>query len=228
MAAATAGRMARTTAGRGSSTGRKRFITNAGRPARTSSPLAPGTRRRITRDQRLHRHGRARPASPSGGSRRRWGCTRAPPASCSSRTAGSRPTRCSASRATAGRSSSRSSTAAGSRSAPWPSGLSQAALDASVPYARERKQFGRPIGTFQGVAFMIADMSTEIEAARADGLARGLDQGPGPGLLAGRGAGQAVRVRGLAARHEQRACRSTAATATSRSTRSSASCATPS
>jgi alkylation response protein AidB-like acyl-CoA dehydrogenase len=45
-------------------------------------------------------------------------------------------------------------------------GLSQAALDASVGYARERKQFGRPIGSFQGVAFMIADMATEIEAAR--------------------------------------------------------------
>ncbi len=45
-------------------------------------------------------------------------------------------------------------------------GLAQAALDASIPYARERRQFGRPIGTFQGVAFMLADMSTEIEAAR--------------------------------------------------------------
>jgi alkylation response protein AidB-like acyl-CoA dehydrogenase len=45
-------------------------------------------------------------------------------------------------------------------------GLAQAALDASVVYARQRKQFGRPIGTFQGVAFMVADMSTEIEAAR--------------------------------------------------------------
>ena len=46
-------------------------------------------------------------------------------------------------------------------------GLSQAALDASVVYARERKQFGRPIGSFQGVAFMVADMATEVEAARA-------------------------------------------------------------
>jgi alkylation response protein AidB-like acyl-CoA dehydrogenase len=45
-------------------------------------------------------------------------------------------------------------------------GLSQAALDASLTYARERKQFGKPIGSFQGVAFMIADMATEIEAAR--------------------------------------------------------------
>ena len=45
-------------------------------------------------------------------------------------------------------------------------GLSQAALDSSVVYARERRQFGRPIGSFQGVAFMIADMATEVEAAR--------------------------------------------------------------
>jgi alkylation response protein AidB-like acyl-CoA dehydrogenase len=45
-------------------------------------------------------------------------------------------------------------------------GLAQAAVDASIPYARERKQFGRPIGSFQGVAFMIADMATETEAAR--------------------------------------------------------------
>ncbi len=46
-------------------------------------------------------------------------------------------------------------------------GLAQAALDAAVPYARTRQQFGRPIGSFEGVAFMIADMATEIEAARA-------------------------------------------------------------
>ena len=45
-------------------------------------------------------------------------------------------------------------------------GLAQAALEASTRYARERRQFDRPIGTFQGVAFMVADMSTEIEAAR--------------------------------------------------------------
>ncbi len=45
-------------------------------------------------------------------------------------------------------------------------GLAQAALDASIPYAKTREQFGRPIGSFQGVAFMIADMATEIEAAR--------------------------------------------------------------
>jgi alkylation response protein AidB-like acyl-CoA dehydrogenase len=46
-------------------------------------------------------------------------------------------------------------------------GLAQAALDAAVPYAQTRQQFGRPVGSFQGVAFLVADMATEIEAARA-------------------------------------------------------------
>ena len=46
-------------------------------------------------------------------------------------------------------------------------GLAQAALDAAVPYVRTRQQFGRPIGSFEGVGFLIADMATEIEAARA-------------------------------------------------------------
>lgn len=46
-------------------------------------------------------------------------------------------------------------------------GLAQCALDHAVSYARERKQFGQPIGEFQGVAFLLADMATGIEAARA-------------------------------------------------------------
>jgi alkylation response protein AidB-like acyl-CoA dehydrogenase len=45
-------------------------------------------------------------------------------------------------------------------------GLAQAALDAAIPYAQTREQFGRPIGSFQGVAFMIADMAMKIDAAR--------------------------------------------------------------
>src|SRR6185369_7515858 len=36
-------------------------------------------------------------------------------------------------------------------------GLAQAALDASIPYAQTREQFGKPIGTFEGVAFLVAD-----------------------------------------------------------------------
>lgn len=45
-------------------------------------------------------------------------------------------------------------------------GVAQAAFDASVQYAREREQFGRTISKFQGLRWMIADMATEIEAAR--------------------------------------------------------------
>src|SRR3546814_1101243 len=45
-------------------------------------------------------------------------------------------------------------------------GLAQAAYEAASAYARERKQFGRAIASFQGVAFQIADMATEIDAAR--------------------------------------------------------------
>ncbi len=45
-------------------------------------------------------------------------------------------------------------------------GLAQAAYEAAVNYARERVQFGRPIGKFQAIAFKLADMLTQIEAAR--------------------------------------------------------------
>ncbi|WP_067171515.1 acyl-CoA dehydrogenase family protein [Microtetraspora niveoalba] len=46
-------------------------------------------------------------------------------------------------------------------------GLAQAAFDAASAYARERRQFGSRIVDFQGVGFMLADMATSIEAARA-------------------------------------------------------------
>jgi butyryl-CoA dehydrogenase len=45
-------------------------------------------------------------------------------------------------------------------------GLAQAAYEAASAYAKERKQFGRAIGSFQAVAFKVADMATEIDAAR--------------------------------------------------------------
>jgi butyryl-CoA dehydrogenase len=45
-------------------------------------------------------------------------------------------------------------------------GLAQACLDAAVAYAKERIQFGKPIAQFQAIRWMIADMATEIEAAR--------------------------------------------------------------
>jgi butyryl-CoA dehydrogenase len=46
-------------------------------------------------------------------------------------------------------------------------GLAQAALDESTKYARARKAFGKSIGEFQAIQWMLADMHTEIEAARA-------------------------------------------------------------
>jgi len=45
-------------------------------------------------------------------------------------------------------------------------GIAQGAFEAAVNYAREREQFGRPIADFQGVQFKLANMATEIEAAR--------------------------------------------------------------
>jgi alkylation response protein AidB-like acyl-CoA dehydrogenase len=63
-------------------------------------------------------------------------------------------------------------------------GVAQAALDAATAWARERHQFGRPIADFQGMSFLLADMATAVEAARALYLAaarrkdRGLPYGP--------------------------------------------------
>ncbi|WEG13086.1 acyl-CoA dehydrogenase [Pullulanibacillus sp. KACC 23026] len=45
-------------------------------------------------------------------------------------------------------------------------GIAQGALDKAVDYAKERKQFGKPIGSNQAIAFKLADMATKIEAAR--------------------------------------------------------------
>ena len=45
-------------------------------------------------------------------------------------------------------------------------GIARGALEESLEYANQRKQFGRPIGKFQAIRWMIADMATEIDAAR--------------------------------------------------------------
>jgi hypothetical protein len=45
-------------------------------------------------------------------------------------------------------------------------GLAQGAYDLAYAYARERRQFGKPISDFQAVQFRLADMATEIEAGR--------------------------------------------------------------
>ena len=46
-------------------------------------------------------------------------------------------------------------------------GIAQGALDFAIRYANERIQFGKPISSFQAIQFMIADMATQVEAARA-------------------------------------------------------------
>jgi alkylation response protein AidB-like acyl-CoA dehydrogenase len=58
-------------------------------------------------------------------------------------------------------------------------GLAQLALQDSLQYAHQRKQFGQPIGAFQSIQHMLADMATELAAARALMLsvARSLDLG---------------------------------------------------
>ena len=58
-------------------------------------------------------------------------------------------------------------------------GIAQGALDEAVTYARQREQFGKPIISFQGIQFMLADMATQIEAARSlvYAVARAVDRG---------------------------------------------------
>lgn len=45
-------------------------------------------------------------------------------------------------------------------------GVARAALEASIKFAKERQQFGQPIGNFQGIQFMLADMAMKVETAR--------------------------------------------------------------
>ena len=98
-----------------------------------------------------------------------------------------------------------------------PLGLMQAALDAALPYVRERRQFDAPIGTFQLIQAKIADMYTALQSSRAFGyqVARDYDNGhtsridPASCLL--HATDSAVRVAWKPSRHS-------AATATSTNT----------
>ena len=145
--------------------GSKMFITNAGTEISGCVTITARTRR--GRDLELHRAPTARPATTSARRSRRW--------------AGSRPTR--------GR--SRSPAAAcpsdnllGPRGeglhqfltildggrisvAALGLGLAQGAYELALAYARTRRQFGRAISRFQAIQFKLADMATEIAAARA-------------------------------------------------------------
>ncbi len=88
-------------------------------------------------------------------------------------------------------------------------GVAQAALEASLRYAQQRKQFGKPIGSFQAIQFKLADLATEIELARTlvHKAAWLKDTGEPYGQVAGmaklfaseaavRGADQAIQIHG--------------------------------
>jgi alkylation response protein AidB-like acyl-CoA dehydrogenase len=66
-------------------------------------------------------------------------------------------------------------------------GIAQGALDCATAYLKERKQFGRPLAEFQGLQFMVADMETQIRAARqlTYAAARELDAHGGDSTTAG-------------------------------------------
>ena len=88
-------------------------------------------------------------------------------------------------------------------------GVGQAALDEALAYAKTREAFGQPIGNYQAIQWMLADMATELDAARmltlkaADSRAAASAPAPaGPSPLDA-GDGQAVRLGGGAPRRRQ-------------------------
>ena len=82
-------------------------------------------------------------------------------------------------------------------------GVGQAALDEALAYAKSRHTFGQPIGNYQAIQWMLADMATELDAARMLTL-RAADARAAAGARARRGGdGQAVRLGGRAPRRRQ-------------------------
>ena len=104
-------------------------------------------------------------------------------------------------------------------------GIAQRALELGLRYSQERKTFGRPIAQHQAIQFKLADMATQVDAARLLTIraARLKDAGERSDLEAGMAKLFAPRRAASASRSPSA---STAATATRRSTRSSASTAT--
>ena len=58
-------------------------------------------------------------------------------------------------------------------------GIAQGAYESAVRYAKERQQFGKPISEFQAIQFKLANMATQIDAARLADVSRGVDEGRG-------------------------------------------------
>ena len=101
-------------------------------------------------------------------------------------------------------------------------GIARAAYEYALEYAKTREQFGRPIIDNQGVAFQLADMRTQIDAARLLVWRASWMATAGQPVHLGRGLDvQALRQRDRQEGHRRRPSRSSAATATPASTRSS-------
>ena len=101
-------------------------------------------------------------------------------------------------------------------------GIMQACLDVVLPYVRERKQFGQPIGSFQLMQAKVADMYVALNSARAYvyQVARACDAGQDDPLRCGRRDPAGLRECGEG--RATRRCRRWAAPATPRTGRSSA------
>ena len=104
-------------------------------------------------------------------------------------------------------------------------GIATAALEEAIAYARDRKQFGRPIADFQAIQWMLADSKTELDAARCSCLRAAATKEKGARSPRGLD-GEALRDRARASASATAPCRSTAATATCASSPPSATCAT--
>ncbi len=85
-------------------------------------------------------------------------------------------------------------------------GLAQAALEASVKYAKQRRAFGKTIGEFQAIQWMLADMQTEIEAARGLLYYAAWLRDQGASVAASRRGAQASRAKLYASEMANRVC----------------------
>ena len=97
-------------------------------------------------------------------------------------------------------------------------GLAQGALDEAIAYAKERHAFGKPISKFQAIQMKLADIATEIEAARLLTCEAAIEKDAGTQV---RHHGRAAKLKtgGWRCAPPRRRSRSTAAMATSRTTR---------
>jgi alkylation response protein AidB-like acyl-CoA dehydrogenase len=106
-------------------------------------------------------------------------------------------------------------------------GIARASFEDAGRYALERKTFGQAIANHQAIQWKLADMATELDAARLLTLRAATLKDKGVRYQQGSGDGQAVRCPSAATALPKSACRSSAATATSRTIPPSATTATP-